>query len=176
MKAVTKAAVMVVGALLLASSSVAEAQPRRGGRVVIGGGFGYVRGPFYYGLDPFWGQYPYLYKAYPYGAGDESNLRVEVTPRQAEVYVDGYYAGKVDDFDGVFQRLNVTPGGHAITLHFDGYRTLTESVYVAPGTTFKLRDTMEKLAAGETSEQPPLPAHPLAPSSHRPAGRSSSRG
>jgi hypothetical protein len=173
MRAMTTASVLVVGALLLGSSGVAEAQSRRGGRIVIGGGFGYGRGPFYYGFDPFWGPYPYAYGAYPYGTGGESNLRVQVTPRQADVYVDGYYAGPADDFDGVFKRLHTTPGGHAITLHLEGYRTVTQSVYVPPGTTFKLRDTMEKLAAGETSEQPPLPARPLA--SDRAAGRSSSR-
>ena len=32
-----------------------------------------------------------------------------VDPAEARVYVDGYYAGTVDDFDGLFQRLNVSP-------------------------------------------------------------------
>ena len=179
MKALTKASVLVVGTLLLGSGGVAEAQGRRGGgRIVIGGGlgYGYGPGPFYYGFDPFWGPYSNPYGAYPYGAGGQSNLRVEVTPRQAEVYVDGYDAGPADDFDGIFKRLHTTPGGHSITLHLEGYRTVTQSVYVPPGTTFKLRDTMEKLAPGEISEQPPLPARPLTSSSHRPSGRSSTEG
>jgi hypothetical protein len=30
---------------------------------------------------------------------------VLATPKEAAVYVDGFYAGVVDDFDGVFQSL-----------------------------------------------------------------------
>ena len=100
-----------------------------------------------------------------------------MTPKQAEVYVDGYYAGLADDFDGVFKHLHTTPGGHAITLYLEGYRTVTQNIYVPPDTTFKLRDTMERLAAGEASEQPPLPARPLGSApSRRPANRPPSEG
>src|SRR3954466_1797342 len=42
----------------------------------------------------------------------ESDLRFEVKPKEASVYIDGYFAGKVDEFDGTFQRLHVTPGEH----------------------------------------------------------------
>jgi hypothetical protein len=157
MKLITKGTTLLVGALFLASAGAASAQPRRGGRIVIGGG--YFHSPFFY--DPFWGPYAYGYGFYPYGSRANSDVRVEVTPKQAEVYVDGYYAGVADDFDGAFKHLHTTPGGHAITLHLEGYRTVTQNVYVPPDTTFKLRDTMEKLAAGETTEQPPLPARPL---------------
>src|SRR6185312_3885852 len=54
---------------------------------------------------------PYPRYPYPYYALDNlrSAVRIEVSPNDAEVYVDGYYAGIVDDFDGVFQRLRVTP-------------------------------------------------------------------
>ena len=40
-----------------------------------------------------------------YGGGGRLNygdVRLQVRPRGAAVYVDGYYAGVVDDFDGVF--------------------------------------------------------------------------
>ena len=40
----------------------------------------------------------------------DASLRIEVKPKEAEVFVDGFYAGIVDDFDGTFQRLNVPPG------------------------------------------------------------------
>jgi hypothetical protein len=86
---------------------------------------------------------------------------VQVAPKQTEVYVDGYYAGTADEFDGVFKRLHTTPGGHAITLHLEGYRTVTESIYVAPDSTVKMQDTMDKLGPGEVSAPPPPPARPL---------------
>jgi hypothetical protein len=170
MRTITKGTALLAGALFLASAGLASAQPRRGGRVVIGGG--YFHAPFFY--DPFWGPYGYGYGAYPYGysgARADSGLRVEVTPKQAEVYVDGYYAGLADDFDGAFKHLHTTPGGHAITLHLEGYRTVTQNVYVPPDTTFKLHDTMERLAAGQASEQPPLPARPLGSAPRRSATR-----
>ncbi len=54
------------------------------------------------------------------------------------------YAGLVDDFDGTFKHLQTTPGGHTITLHLEGYRTVTENIYVRPDETVKMKDTMEK--------------------------------
>ena len=81
----------------------------------------------------------------PVHVGPEAHVRVEVTPKQAEVYVDGFYAGEAEDFDGVFKKLSTTPGGHEITLKLDGYRTVTDNIYVSPDHTVKLHDTMEKL-------------------------------
>jgi hypothetical protein len=83
-----------------------------------------------------------------------------VKPKEASVYVDGYYAGVVDDFDGAFQRLRTAPGGHQITLFLEGYRTYNEQVYLSPDTTFKFRHRMEPLAAGQSAERPPQPAPP----------------
>jgi hypothetical protein len=120
-----------------------------------------VRGRFY---DPFWGPfYPYGY-GYPYGYPDglydyssdiTGDVKTDITPKQTAVYVDGYYAGVADDFDGAFQRLHTSPGGHAVTLHLDGYRTITRNIYVQPDSTYKLKETMEKLAPGEVAEPVP---------------------
>jgi hypothetical protein len=102
---------------------------------------------------------------YPYGyfhAGPESDLRLVVTPREAMVYVDGYLAGTVDEFDGVFQRLHVMPGEHEITLHLPGYRTISRRLYLSPNGSRKMTETMEKLADGQVSEPPPTPPEPKA--------------
>jgi hypothetical protein len=85
-------------------------------------------------------------------------------PKNAAVHVDGYLAGIVDDFDGTWQRLRVTPGQHEITLFLEGYRTVTQKVYLQVNTTQKLRVDMEKLPAGEKSEPvPPPPPQAEAP-------------
>jgi hypothetical protein len=80
------------------------------------------------------------------------------------VYVDGFYAGVVDDFDGVFQRLPLTPGGHEVVLYLDRYRTVRHHVYLSPGSSVHLRDVLERLPPGEPSEpprrRPPLPPPP----------------
>ncbi|MGB7220639.1 MAG: PEGA domain-containing protein [Vicinamibacterales bacterium] len=98
---------------------------------------------------------------FPYRNFDpDSAVRVEVTPREAEVYVDGYYAGIVDDFDGVFQRLRLPSGGHDITVYLDGFRAFTQRVYLTPDSTLKIRHKMEPLAAGEIADARPVPANP----------------
>jgi len=170
---VWSAIVAVAVVAVLGTTGTAEAQFRRGRvivapRVVVGGAFFYD--PWY---DPFWGAYefqypvgpygpygPYpVYRGYRYGAG--ASMRLEVKPKEAEVYVDGYYAGIVDDFDGVFQRLETSPGEHDIALYLDGYRTVHQKVYLNPRNTFRIKYTMERLGNGEQSE--PRPQPPAAP-------------
>ena len=75
-----------------------------------------------------------------------------VDPEKTRVYVDNYYAGVADDFDGIFQRLSVPPGRHEITLKLDGYRTHTFRVYVSPGETLKLHHAMERGPGADTGE------------------------
>jgi hypothetical protein len=73
-------------------------------------------------------------------------------PAKARVFVDGYYAGVVDDFDGLFQRLYLSPGRHEIKFKLDGYRTHRVLVYVSPGQTLKLDHDMQKGSGEETFE------------------------
>jgi hypothetical protein len=130
------------------------------GHVFIGG---YFYDPFF-GPYPWWprGAYPYRYVPV-YDRHAEVRLRVEPDAAEdAAVYVDGFYAGIVDDFNGVFQALPLTPGGHRILLYLEGYRTVRHNIYLRPGSTFTLREIMQRLPGGETSE-PPEVAPPLPP-------------
>ena len=97
---------------------------------------------------------PYGYR----GIHPDASVHIDVTPNDAEVYVDGYYAGVVDDFDGILQRLHVEPGQHEITIYRDGYRTIHQRVYLTRDRTFKIKQAMEKLPAGEAVEPRPTPA------------------
>jgi PEGA domain-containing protein len=132
---------------------------------------GYYR-PFLY--DPWY--YPF----YPYGwfpplayaqYSPDSSLRLLVSPKEAEVFVDGYFAGTVDDFDGFFQRLHLEPGEHEITLYLQGHRTARQRIYLQPGGTFRIRHTMEGLPPGTPSDPRPVspPAPRRIPPSPRPA-------
>lgn len=103
-------------------------------------------GYFYY--DPFWWTSPAYgspyryppYYGYGYGSGYATGgLRLKVTPRQAEVYVDGYYVGVVNEFDGVFQRLNLETGPHRIEVRAPGYEPLVFDVRIQPGETITYR-------------------------------------
>lgn len=154
--------VSVLAALVFVSSvpTTAEAQRRvrRAAPVIVIGGYGYHS---YWRYDPWsrWGPWgPYGYPRYYYGVYDRlASLRIDAEPRQAQVFVDGYYAGLVDDFDGVFQRLRLEPGGHTITLFLEGYRTEEHRLYLPPAHDQRLRVTMVPLASGELSV-PPTPA------------------
>jgi hypothetical protein len=102
------------------------------------GGFygGYYSYPFYFsaGIGPYAPYYyghPWYYPWYAYDPA--ASLRLQVTPRQAEVFVDGSYAGTVDDFDGSFQRLRLHPGDHTIEVFLPGHRSLTQRIYLQPG-------------------------------------------
>src|SRR5688572_30078346 len=112
----------------------------------------YWGGPWGWGY-PGWGWPGPYYNEYPY-----AEARILMTPKSAEVFVDGYRAGIVDDFDGILQRLNVWPGEHVVTLFLEGYRTENHKLYFNDGTTAKLTGTMEKVGPGEKSEPPPQPA------------------
>ncbi len=158
-------ACVLVGAALLWPTD-AHAQRRRavrsgGGRsvVVVGGHF---YRPWFY--DPWygWGN-PYgWYPPYAYGGRyADSSLRIQVEPKETEVFIDGYYAGTVDDFDGFFQRLRLAPGEHEVQLYLAGHRTVRQKVYLQPTGTFRVRHTMQPLGPGETPDpRPDPPANP----------------
>jgi hypothetical protein len=113
--------------------------------------------PFYYGAygySPFYYSGSYGYAPYYYRGRyrDGGSLRVIVDPQQTRVYVDGYYAGIADDFDGIFQRLYVPPGRHEITLKLDGYRTHKFRVYVPVDQTLKIHHVMDRGTGEDTDE------------------------
>jgi hypothetical protein len=70
---------------------------------------------------------------------------LKVKPKEAEVFVDGYFAGIVDDFDGVFQRLHIETGPHRIELRADGYEPLNFEVNIQPGRTLTYKGELKKL-------------------------------
>ncbi len=193
-----KTRTLAVAAICLASStafvpSSAEAQRRAvrrpAGRPVVVASPRVIR-PFFYRTPffhpGFYGLYaPFFYSPYhwgfhghypypPYGwryRDDMGSARIQVTPRNAEVFIDGYFVGTVDDFDGVLQRLHVPAGEHELAIHLDGYRPIREKVLFRRGATLKVSYAMQPLAPGEPNEPRPTP-DPNAPVPQDPARRS----
>lgn len=93
----------------------------------------------YYGYPHYWSPYYYgrYYPPYYSYSNDSGAVRLQVKPAEARVFVDGYYAGIVDDFDGPFQRLRLAPGRHEVTVRLEGYRTHRVLLYAAPGKTIR---------------------------------------
>ena len=131
------------------------------------GSFGYpYYGYPYYGYPyygyPSYGYPAYGYPSYPaaypyYGYDNSGSARLQISPREAQVYVDGRFVGLVDDFDGSFQQLRVEAGQHQLQVYLDGYRAYTENVLFRPGTTVKLQGKLEPLRPGEPAEPKPTP-------------------
>jgi hypothetical protein len=100
-------------------------------------------GYFYYNPDRWYGgfgtpgytSYGYYddYYRRPFSAFDIGELRLDVSPRHAQVYVDGYYAGVVDDYDGAFQALKLESGAYRIEITAPGYESLAFDVRLTPG-------------------------------------------
>jgi hypothetical protein len=109
---------------------------------------GYGLGYFYYSpwaWDPgYYGGYGYYgrprYSAYGYDLG---RLKIKVKPQDAEVYVDGYFAGSVDDFDGIWQSLRLAEGGYRIEVRKPGFETLHFDVRVQAERTITFRGEMK---------------------------------
>jgi len=119
---------------------------------------------FGYGWPGYWGAYGYGYGypyanpyAYPYWYDNTGSARLQVTPRHAQVYVDGRFVGLVDDFDGTAQRLRLGNGTHELQIYLEGYRTLTQNVMFTPGTTVRIQTALQPLGPGETTDPKPTP-------------------
>jgi hypothetical protein len=80
-----------------------------------------------------------------YGGVDQGKIRLKVKPRQAKVYVDGYFVGNVDEFDGVFQKLALNGGRHRVEIKADGYETADFDVLITPGDTVTYQGELKKL-------------------------------
>jgi hypothetical protein len=122
------------------------------------GGFGL--GYFYYspwGWDPSYSGgspygYGYGYPGYTYsGQGysssrfDTGSVKLKVKPRDAEVYVDGYFAGHVDDFDGILQALKLASGAYRIEVRKPGYETLHFDVRVQADRSITFRGQLQAI-------------------------------
>lgn len=112
-----------------------------------GPAWNYGWGPAWnYGWGPAWGPGFGYSAAFAPGVGRPyGGVRIDLAERDAEVLVDGYYAGIVDDFDGSFQHLNLEPGPHRIEIRREGFEPVSFEVNVEPGRTITYRTRLRPL-------------------------------
>ena len=109
-----------------------------GGYPVFDPGFGYASGDEYdYGVGS--------YSTSQYASHEEGNLKLKVKPRSAKVYVDGYFVGVVDEFDGAFQKLPLTAGRHHVKIDADGYQSEEFDANITADQTVTFQGTLKKL-------------------------------
>ena len=90
--------------------------------------------------------------------GNWASARIEVKPRDAQVFVDGYMVGIVDQFDGIFQRLDLPAGEHEVVIYMKGYRPYVERALFRPGQSYHFKAILEPLPAGAPDEPMPHPS------------------
>ena len=82
---------------------------------------------------PYWGPYPYPYGVYHYGPKTGA-VKFDTKVKDAEVYVNGAYAGKI----GKLKTMNLRPGSYDIEIRDAGRTQFEEKVYVMAGKTVHL--------------------------------------
>jgi hypothetical protein len=107
---------------------------------------------YYYGYPYYAYPYPYYYaNPYPYypavGAPEPSSdsnsvtatamggIRILDVPGEGQVFADGNYAGRVDDFDQPTQQLSLAPGVHRIEIQIQGQPSKLFDVNIQAGQT-----------------------------------------
>ncbi len=141
----------VLAGLLFAAPLVAQAGPRIhvrhyrvAPRVVVTPGYGY---PYGYGYaDPFYAYDPFFASSYRFAARPVENtgkLEIEHAPDDATVYINGGYAGTIDDED----TFHLRPGSYDVEVRQRDRILFHQGVYVSRGNTMHI-DT----ATGEISD------------------------
>lgn len=108
------------------------APSRHGGYGHGGYQHGYYRPRHYggWGLYGFWG-YPIYWDSYY--RRQTGSVDLNVSPKSAQVYLNGSLIGKTGQYDGWPQYLHLPPGNHELIFYLDGYQTVRQEVEVVAG-------------------------------------------
>ncbi len=110
--------------------------------------YGYYAYPYYYPY-PAYPYPPYPVYGYTYPPGGYSTqaavggLSFEITPSDAEVWVDGAYVGTVGDFTPTTRPLDLAPGRHHIEIRASGYRSMSFDVEITAGQVIPYRGALQ---------------------------------
>ena len=80
-------------------------------------------------------------------------LRIAATPSRAVVFVDGQYAGHVDEFNGVGKAMLLTPGQHRLRIALPGYLPFDTMVDLRPQQKLKIQTDLVKGSITEAGSQ-----------------------
>jgi PEGA domain len=80
-------------------------------------------------------------------------LKIAATPSRAAVFVDGQYAGHVDEFNGVGKAMLLTPGQHRLRIAIPGYLPFDTMVDLRPQQKLKIQTDLVKGSITEAGSQ-----------------------
>lgn len=121
-------------------------------------GWGWGAWPYY---SSWWWGGPGVYVAGGDGYGDGyvevaartgryAIVKTDVSPEEAEVFLDGKYIGTADDFDGMPDVLYLGPGKYHLEFRLPNYQSFATDLEVARGQQVRL-DQKLKLEAGKSA-------------------------
>ena len=160
MKRLNRIFLLVLALAMLVPALPASAAPGHGGgrgghfggghfggrtRVFIGGGWGWG----WWGWPGYYGYYGYGpgYERQAYGPAEQwATIDTDISPEEAQVYLDGRYIGTADDFDGYPDYLYLKPGRYRIEFRLEGYETLTRQIEARPGMYLDFTDKLHGIA------------------------------
>jgi hypothetical protein len=116
----------------------------RSGRIFVAPAFGWGwYSPYWGSYSPYWGPYPYPYGYYAPATGA---VKFDTSVKDAEVYIDGAYAGTV----GKLKTMHLRPGSYDIEVRAPGRTQFDKKVYVAAGKTLHLNPDLRIQAQPQT--------------------------
>jgi hypothetical protein len=81
-----------------------------------------------------------------------SEVKLKVTPERAAVFVDGNFAGYVQQFSGMGRGMLVSPGAHHIKIALAGFQEFDTDVNLLPKQKMTIKTD---LVAGSITQAPP---------------------
>jgi PEGA domain len=79
-----------------------------------------------------------------YPGNNAAELRLDILPKRAAVFVDDGYMGHGSDFGGRFHSMLVSPGKHQLKVTLDGYRTYETEINALAGNKSQMKIVLAK--------------------------------
>jgi hypothetical protein len=83
-----------------------------------------------------------------------AEIKLDVKPNRAAVFVDGVFVGHVAEFEGVGKALLVAPGKHAIKMSLPGYRDFETDIDLVANQKSTIKTEMVKGGPAEGTSLP----------------------
>ncbi len=80
-----------------------------------------------------------------YPGKDAAELRLDIRPKRAAVFVDDGYMGHGGDFGGRFHSMLVSPGKHRLKVTLDGYRAYEMEIDALASNKSEMKIVLEKI-------------------------------
>jgi hypothetical protein len=125
-----KIAGLILGVCLVAVLPAMARGGHYGGRIAVFPSFGYWGwyNPYYYGYYGPYGYYPSMYS-------NLGEIRLKTNVKDADVYINGAYAGKADKLKTMYVR----PDSYSLEIRAPGQPPVVQKLYVVAGKTVKVQ-------------------------------------